>query len=144
MKNIWDSATEAALAAGISSAYTIRAIAQAAILRFIDLSKGRRTADDSTKLSLITEMYQQIWVDPSKDAVRTRWAGIKKTTVDQGPPSGPDLVILSTAAKHQDVARTEILTCDHDFLLFEKEIRDTFAVEIRSVYKLPKVARKKP
>lgn len=130
--------------AGITIPYTIRAVAQEAISKFVDFAKERRVPDDPEKIPIIKKMYDDIWADPRNEALKKRWAEIKKCQVVNGPPSGHDLVILSTAAKYHGKGRIEFLTCDNDFLLFQDTIKQTLDVSIRSAFRLPRVRTNRP
>ncbi len=77
-------------------------------------------------------MYATIWSDSTKNEKKKRWAEIKKTTVDKGPPNGPDLKILATTAKLAQGGIVELLTFDSDFILFADEILSQFGISIKN------------
>jgi len=84
--------------------------------------------DDIQLLNNVQQMYQTIWQDGSKNAKKTSWASIKKKNILAGPPGGPDLTILSTAANLAKNTEVELFTFDHDFITFAQEIDSTFNV----------------
>ena len=138
LKNIWNTTLEASTIARIGIPYTIRGIAQQAIFKFVDFAERRRVPDNLDKMPVVEKMYRDMWANPKNDGVKKRWAEIKKRQVAHGPPSGPDLVILSTAAKYQEKFGCELLTCDNDFLLFQDIIQETLAIKVRNAFRLPR------
>ena len=135
-KLLWDISVEAATAAGIRSAYVIKSMAEETIRRFVKFAAKRRVPDDANSVPILTKLFLEIWANPTKQTKKERWAKIKKKGVDEGPPSGPDMVILSTAVKQQEKSQTEVLTFDHDLIVFEEEIEQTTRVKIRNAWKL--------
>jgi hypothetical protein len=135
-KKLWDISVEAALAAGIKSAYVIRSMAEETIQRFVKFAAKRRISDDTSSVPILTKLFLEIWTDPSKQAKKERWAKIKTKHVDDGPPGGPDIVILSTAVKQQEKSQTEVLTFDHDLIVFEEEIEQATHVRVKNAWKL--------
>ncbi|MDE1844291.1 MAG: hypothetical protein KGI10_03065 [Thaumarchaeota archaeon] len=81
--------------------------------------------------------YIDIWKDPSKDTKMKTWESIKKKQIRDGPPTGNDLVILATAAKLAEQYDVEILTFDHDFIVFSDEIKKVFNVSIVNAGAIP-------
>ena len=65
------------------------------------------------------------------------WSHKKGKKISEGPPSGNDLKILSTAisfSKHKSVI---LLTLDYDFILFDKEIKSKFNTDIENGWIIP-------
>ncbi|HET7337093.1 MAG TPA: hypothetical protein VFJ23_04295 [Candidatus Nitrosotalea sp.] len=81
--------------------------------------------------------YIDIWKDTSKDSKKKTWESIKKRHLKDGPPTGNDLVILATAAKLAERYDVEILTFDHDFIVFSDEIKKVFNVDIVNAGMIP-------
>lgn len=81
--------------------------------------------------------YINIWKDTSKDSKKKTWESIKKRQLKDGPPTGNDLVILATAAKLAERYEVEILTFDHDFIVFSDEIKKVFNVNIVNAGTIP-------
>lgn len=79
---------------------------------------------------------RQFGATPHKTKKKKRWATIKKTTVENGPPNGADLKILATAAKLAQGQDVELLTFDNDFILFADEIYDQCGVFIKNAWEL--------
>ncbi len=101
------------------------------------LAKSEKIRDERGHLQDVKEMYRSIWEDPSKaDMVRT-WARLKGKKPEDGPPSGNDLVILSTAAKLSETRDTELLTFDSDFTVFSDEIKERFRVRVSNAGAIP-------
>lgn len=67
---------------------------------------------------------------PSKNIKISNWATAKHLKPSDGPPQGSDEIILSTIASIAIVNPTELLTFDHDFLIFSDEIKQNFCVNI--------------
>lgn len=119
------------------STASIRVLNKLAYERFDRLINTDVIADDLTRLSEVHGMYQNIWSDSGKDEKRRRWASIKKTGADKGPPAGPDLRILATAAGISSNGVIELFTFDHDFILFADEILMGLGVSIKNGYHKP-------
>ena len=81
--------------------------------------------------------YIDIWKDTSKDSKKKTWESIKKRQLKNGPPTGNDLVILATAARLAEQYDVEILTFDHDFIVFSDEIKKVFNVDIVNAATIP-------
>ncbi len=81
--------------------------------------------------------YINIWKDASKDYKKKTWESIKKRHLKDDPPTGNDLVILATAAKLAERYDVEILTFDHDFIVFSDEIKKVFNVNIVNAGMIP-------
>lgn len=81
--------------------------------------------------------YIDIWKDTSKDSKKKTWESIKKRHLKDGPPTGNDLIILATAAKLAERHDVEILTFDHDFIVFSDEIKKVFNVNIVNAATIP-------
>ncbi|MDE1832252.1 MAG: hypothetical protein KGI02_07775 [Thaumarchaeota archaeon] len=62
---------------------------------------------------------------------------IRKRHLKDGPPTGNDLVILGTAARLAEKYDVEILTFDHDFIVFSDEIKKVFNVDIVNAGTIP-------
>jgi predicted nucleic acid-binding protein len=81
--------------------------------------------------------YIDIWKDPAKDSKKRTWESIKKRQLKDGPPTGNDLVILATAAKLAELYEVELLTFDHDFIVFSDEIKKVFNVTVVNAGTIP-------
>ncbi len=99
---------------------------------FNKLTQNQIHPDDLSLLSDVKNMYATIWSDTGKNEKKKKWAQIKKTTIDKGPPSGPDLDILATTAKLAQDEIVELLTFDNDFILFADEILSEFGISIKN------------
>ncbi len=80
----------------------------------------------------VEDMYSNIWSDQTKNEKKRKWAQIKHTSIDKGPPNGPDLKILATSAKLAQDEVVELLTFDNDFILFADEILNRFGISIKN------------
>jgi hypothetical protein len=110
---------------------------QESFRRFDCLHNGFIVPDDNSLLCDVKKMYDDIWKESTLSGKRETWARIKNTKVSGGPPSGPDLVILSTAANLAKTNKVSLLTFDHDFIVFADEIQKTFGVEIINAGMIP-------
>ena len=104
---------------------------QMSFVKYGELASKYMRPDDPSLLWKVRNTYAAIWSDPAQDQKKKRWATIKKTTVENGPPSGADLKILATAAKLAQGQDVELLTFDNDFILFADEIYDQCGVFIK-------------
>ena len=130
-QKIWDILSEACSKNSLS-AYAVYKLVQLSAANFNKLSQNHVHPDVLDRLSDVKYMYRNIWDDPSKEGKKKKWARIKQTTVDQGPPSGPDLKILSTVASFTADNVVELLTFDSDFTLFAEEILNDFGVSVKN------------
>ena len=133
--SIWDVATEKGSKLGFS-ATKIRYLADLALKRFKKLEDSI-IEDDITKLGEVRKMYSIIWKDTSKSTKISQWASFKHKKISEGPPQGSDEIILSTAAKLIDHGQVELLTFDHDFIIFSDEIQKTFCVDVKDAGTIP-------
>ena len=130
-QKIWDILSKVGSKNSLS-ADTVYKLVQLSVANFNKLSQNSVHSDVLDRLSDVKYMYRNIWDDPNKEDKKRRWARIKQTTVDQGPPSGPDLEILSTAASLTNDSVVELLTFDSDFTLFVEEIQNDFGVSVKN------------
>lgn len=114
------------------SASTISKLVKISYSNFNELTHTIIHPDDLTLLSDVESMYRNIWNDSTKNAKKGKWASIKKTTVNNGPPNGPDLRILSSTAKLAQSGVVELLTFDNDFILFADEIMNQFGISVKN------------
>ena len=126
---IWNEATKQGKKLGLS-AKQIRYLAILAIQRFQKLRDGIIIDDDISKALDVRKMYYGIWKDPAKTSKISNWATAKRLKPSDGPPQGRDEIILSTIASIAIAKPTELLTFDHDFLIFSDEIKQNFCVNI--------------
>ncbi len=128
---IWDKLSE--LGPKLSfQASTIQKLIRLSFSNFNRLTQNQIYPDDKSLLPDVKDMYATIWDDSTKNEKKKRWAKIKTKTVDDGPPDGPDLTILSTTAKLAQDGIVELLTFDHDFILFAEEIFGQFGVSVKN------------
>ena len=113
-------------------ASTIQTLVQLSFLNFNKLTQDQIHPDCLSLLSNVENMYATIWNDFTKNKKREQWAQIKKTTVDKGPPRGPDLKILATTAKIAQDEVVELLTFDNDFILFADEILAHLGISVKN------------
>lgn len=104
--------------------------------KYGELVSRCRCPDDLSFLWKVENTYATIWSDPAKDQKKKKWAIIKKTTLDRGPPRGADLKILATASKLAQTRDVELLTFDNDFILFADEIYDQCDVFVKNAWEL--------
>lgn len=114
------------------NASTVQKLIQLSFTNFERLTNNQVHPNDLSLLPNVEAMYTTIWSDNTKNEKKKRWASIKKTTVEKGPPSGPDLKILATTAKLAKDGIVELLTFDYDFILFADEIMSTFGISIKN------------
>jgi hypothetical protein len=126
---IWNEATKQGKKLGLS-AMQIRYLSTLAIQRFHKLRNGIIVNDDSSKALEVRKMYYGIWKDPGKKSKISNWASAKRLKPANGPPQGSDEIILSTVASIANTNSTELLTFDHDFLIFKDEIKQNFCVDV--------------
>ena len=94
--------------------------------------------NNDKRLRDVEKMYERIWADESKRDKIKEWAKRKKARIkgkkvrpEDGPPKGPDLLILSTLANLKKPNRpVQLVTRDNDFLVFSEEIKTTFCIDI--------------
>ena len=128
---IWDLVSQAYAAGGLPRVIAAKKIITDALLRYRDLcQKGRIVQDDPSQIDKIRAMYATIWADRRKGDKVLAWGRVKRKRPTEGPPSGPDLVILSTASALGKSAQVELLTFDHDFILFSDEIQNESGVVV--------------
>lgn len=126
---MWNEATRLGKKLGMSATKS-RYLANMAIARFEKFCEGTIIEDNSSKALNVRKMYYEIWKDPLKTSKISNWASAKRLKPKEGPPQGSDEIILSTAANLADSNPTELLTFDHDFLIFAEEIKQNFCVDI--------------
>lgn len=130
-RKIWDELSK--IGSNFSfQASTIQKLVELSFSNFSKLTQNQIHADELSLLSDVKDMYATIWADPTKKEKRKKWAEIKKTTIDKGPPNGPDLKILATTAKLAKDGIVELLTFDNDFILFADEILNQFGISIKN------------
>lgn len=135
MKNLWDINADLARKARISSATNVRRMVNVSMGKFFRLlGRPAPLEDDIALMGDVKTMYDDIWNDPSKASKRNDWASHKGVNVSAGPPTGFDLLLLSTAAKLAKKYNVQLLTYDHDFIDFEDEIDDKFDVNVINGY----------
>lgn len=93
--------------------------------------------NDITFLPNVSKMYSDIWNNPQKRTKIQTWATMKHVNITDGPPGGNDLLILSTAANLAKDKQVELLTFDHDFVVFGDEIKETFGVTVINAGTIP-------
>ncbi|MEX2192490.1 MAG: hypothetical protein WD717_03825 [Nitrosarchaeum sp.] len=126
---IWNEATQQGKKLGFS-AKQVRYLATLAIQRFQKLRNGIIIDDDISKALEVRKMYYGIWKDSTKISKISNWAIAKNMQSSDGPPQGSDEIILSTVASIANSKSTELLTFDHDFLIFKDEIKQNFCVDV--------------
>lgn len=119
------------------SATRARQLKVPCMTRFQTLHKGVIHDDDLSLLSRVYDMYRCIWSNSSKDEKKRIWASKKRKLVSDGPPMDGDLFILSTAAKLAETYDVELLTLDHDFIIFKDEIKTEFNILVVDAGALP-------
>lgn len=113
-------------------ASTIRKLVELSFSNFNDLTQNQIHPNDLSLLSNVKNMYATIWSDIGKNEKKKKWAKIKHTSVNEGPPDGADLTILATTAKLAQKEIVELLTFDNDFILFADEILHQFGISIKN------------
>lgn len=119
------------------SATVARYLTHNCLVRFFNMSKSTPVIHDASKYGDVTTMYATIWADGTKLDKRQTWAALKKCKLEDGPPKGNDLIILSTAAQLTTQCSIRLLTFDHDFILFSDEIRDAVCIQIENGWLIP-------
>ena len=130
-RKIWDEISKVGSKLSFP-ALTVQKLVHLSFSNFSELTRDRIHPDCLSLLSEVENMYATIWNDFTKNEKKKKWARIKKTTVDKGPPRGPDLKILATTAKLSQDRVVELLTFDNDFILFADEILGQFGISVKN------------
>ena len=93
-------------------------------------SKCLEFTPEESLIKKVNEFYRKIWADPSLQKKREVWSKIKKKDINEGPPTGADIIILATALAFSD-EEVELLTLDSDFIIFKDEIEGELRVYVR-------------
>ncbi|MCP8311027.1 MAG: hypothetical protein L6N95_03205 [Candidatus Methylarchaceae archaeon HK01B] len=111
-----------------------------ALGRYIRLLKSDYKIIDPSNKSLkkVTKIYSKIWNDPALCDKLLIWSGFKKLDISNGPPKGGDIVILAYAVDLVSEGSIELLTFDHDFIVFSDEIYRELGVNVRNAGTLQK------
>lgn len=136
LKNIWDVNSDLAHEAKIGVLNVRRMVNLSTAKFFKLLCAPSPVEDDIGLLGDVKNMYDMIWNDPTKTVKLNNWAKHKKMTVNDGPPTGFDLLLLSTAAGLTKKHNVELLTYDHDIIDFAEEIECQFHVRIINGYNI--------
>lgn len=133
---IWDILSEKGGRAQLQP-NTIYRLVQLSYQRFNRLQNNPIIENNNSLLRGVRQLYSDIWSDSSKESKRQTWAARKRVNVSSGPPTGADLIILSTVASMANPRRIRLLTFDHDFIVFKDEILQTFNVEVENAGLIP-------
>jgi hypothetical protein len=138
MRKLWDIITEKCNIIGLE-AYQIRYLVRRAIQNFNKFFSEKKCDDNISMLVNVQDMYRKIWNDPNNKDLLANWSTRKRKKVNQGPPSGNDLIILSTVIYHSNKNKKYIslLTLDYDFIIFKSEIKNIFDVQIEDGWLIP-------
>lgn len=137
--------------------YDVKYLMRKPLERYGQLGGNMVDDERGARLEAVKRLYSDIWDDGKNLPKLDRWARIKygqnrgvssaetwkkldesekKKIICRGPPTGADLVILGSTARLAESRRTMLLTFDHDFIIFEREIRMRFGIEVVNGYSL--------
>ena len=138
LTKLWDIITEKCIIIGLD-AYRTRYLVRRAIQNFNKFFSKKKCEDNTSMLVNVRDMYRNIWNDPTNKDLLTNWSTRKRKKVNQGPPAGNDLIILSTVIHHSNKNKKSIslLTLDYDFIIFKSEINKFFDVQIEDGWLIP-------